>query len=787
MTKEDLSEADICDRYITKAIDNAGWKKSQIRREYSFTAGQVILQGQVVQRGFQKRADYLLQYQPNQPIAIVEAKLLKKDVGTGMQQALAYAEALQVPFVFSSSGDYTLFHDRSGTFDQVEQEINLEFFPSPDELWQRYKQWQNLQDTTEKLLTSSYFKESDGKELRYYQQLAINRTIEAITRGQKRCLLVMATGTGKTFTLFNIVWRLWKTKAVKRVLFLADRNILVDQAIVNDFRPFGEVMTKLDRRLVDKTGRINTSYEIYLGLYQAIIGNEKRDNLYEKFDRSFFDLVVIDECHRGSVAKDSNWRQVLNYFSEAIQIGLTATPKETEYDSNIDYFRKPIFEYSLKQGIEDGFLAPFRKIRVELDKDLEGWTPEAGEVDDEGQLIDQREYTSDEYDRLVIFDKRTQLIAEYVTQFLHSGNPMRKTIIFCQDIRHAERMRQALMRAELNRNLVLRDRRYVMRITGDDNEGKAQLDNFINPKKPYPVIATTSKLMTTGVDAQTCHLIVIDRHIESMTEFKQIIGRGTRIRPDYDKNFFTIIDFRGATELFKDPDWDGPSIQDDDFGKEYQRTINGMKITVRVGDKEGSGDIKDETTPFRISRQEFQVTRESVSYYGRSGELTPEALKREVRRIVTEVYRSFDNFLVQWNASENKKVMIAELRGHGIFLEALEAIVGKEHDPFDLICHISFDRPLVSRGERVERVRRCYEFAIGFKEYSEKARAVLEALLDKYVEQGVVSIENITILQLDPFVKIGTFMEIICSFGDKKQYQKAIQELERLLYYNEET
>lgn len=461
---------------------------------------------------------------------------------------------------------------------------------------------------------------------------------------------------------------------------------------------------------------------------------------------------------------------------------MTATPKETEYVSNIDYFEKPIFQYSLKQGIEDGFLAPFRKIRVELDKDVEGWTPEVGETDDEGQLIEQREYTSAEYDRTIVFDKRTQLVAEYVSRFLHSGDPMRKTIIFCQDILHAERMRHALMRVEQNRELVLRDYRYVMQITGDNKVGKAQLDNFINPKELYPVIATTSKLMTTGVDAQTCHLIVIDNHIESMTEFKQIIGRGTRLRPDYGKNFFTVIDFRGATELFKDPDWDGPPIQDDDFGKESQLTIAGTKITVKVGDNQRPEDLPDEKTPFRISHQEFQVMKETVSHYSGSGELNPEAMKQEVRRIVIEVYQSLDNFVLRWNAAERKQSVIAELRGHRIFLEALEDIVGKEYDPFDLICHVAFDRPPLSRSARVEQVRTCDEF----QQYDERQRAVLEALLETYAKQGIASIENNTVLELKPFKDMGTPMEIIQSFGGKKHYQAAIQALEQIIYKDPE-
>ncbi|MBD3886213.1 DEAD/DEAH box helicase family protein [Phormidium tenue FACHB-886] len=772
MSKKDLSEADICDRYITPAIYDAGWKKSQIRREYGFTDGQMVVRGQIAARSIRKRADYLLLYQPNQPIAIIEAKDNNHSVRAGIQQALAYAKALDVPFMFSSNGDGFLLHDLSGTYAQVEQEISLDAFPSPEELWERYKQWQQLQDVSEELLSSSYFVEIGGKEPRYYQQLAVNRTIEAIARGQKRCLLVMATGAGKTYTVFNIIWRLWKTKVARRILFLADRNALVDQTIVNDFRPFGEVMTKLDRRLVDETGRINTSYEIYLGLYQSVIGNEERDNLYEKFDRDFFDLIVIDECHRGSAADDSNWRQVLDYFSEAIQVGLTATPKETKYVSNIDYFGEPIFKYSLKQGIEDGFLAPFRVVQVSLDKDLEGWIPEAGEYDDLGQLIEEREYNLRDYDRNITFNRRTQLVAEYVSQFLHDGDPMRKTIVFCEDIDHAERMRGAIANVDLNRELVQNDHRYVMQITGDEKEGKAQLDNFINPKETYPVIATTSKLMTTGVDAQTCHVIVLDRRILSMTEFKQIIGRGTRLRPDYGKNYFTIIDFRGATQLFEDKDWDGPPIQDEEFGK--------GKSPDRPLEDEGDGgdEGEGERLKYRVGRQEFQVASERVSYYDKDGELTTESLKDYTRRTVNEAYQSLDRFLNQWHEADRKQAILDELRAHGVIVEALEEMVGKDYDLFDLVCHVAFDRPPLTRKERAEKVRKRDVFA----KYGETARAVLAALLEKYADQGVVSIEDATVLQLDPFAKMGTPVELVKSFGGKKQYQAAIQELEQLLY-----
>lgn len=789
MSKKDLSEADICDRYITPAIYEAGWKKSQIRREYSFTDGQMIVRGQMAARGARKRADYLLYYPSNQPIAVIEAKDNKHSMSAGIQQALSYAKALKVPFVFSSNGDGFLFHDRSGTYTLVEQQLSLDAFPSPEELWQHYKQWQDLQTANEDLLTSSYYIEIGGKEPRYYQQLAVNRTIEAIARGQKRCLLVMATGAGKTYTVFNIIWRLWKTKVVKRVLFLADRNALVDQTITNDFRPFGEVMTKLDRSLIDnKTGRIDTSYEIYLGLYQAIIGNEERENLYEKFNRDFFDLVVIDECHRGSAADDSNWRQVLDYFSEAIQVGLTATPKETKYISNIDYFGKPIFEYSLKQGIEDGFLAPFRRIQVGLDKDLEGWTPEAGEYDDNGQLIEERDYNLLDYDRNITFEKRTQRVAEYVSQFLHDGDPMRKTIVFCEDIDHAERMREALAKVTLNRELVLKDHRYVMQITGDEKEGKAQIDNFINPKETYPVIATTSKLMTTGIDAQTCHVIVLDRRIQSQTEFKQIIGRGTRLRPDYGKNFFTIIDFRNATQLFDDPDWNGSPIQDNDFGKECQPT---GKVT-KTGAK-GNGDSDDvdansdgassDNSPrvkYRVGRQEFQVAKERVSYYNKDGELTTESLKDYTRRTVSEAYQSLDYFLNKWNEAERKQAILDELKGHGVILEALEDMVGKDYDLFDLVCHVAFDRPPLTRKERADKVRKRDVFA----KYGATACIVLNALLDKYADRGIIAIEDTTVLQLDPFAKLGTPVELVRSFGSKQQYKAAIRELESLLHEN---
>jgi type I restriction enzyme R subunit len=691
-------------------------------------------------------------------------------------------DLLDVPFVFSSNGDGFLLHDRSGTYAHIEQEIGLDAFPSPNELWERYKQWRQLEDLPETLLASPYYPSTEGKEPRYYQQLAINRTIEAIAQGQKRCLLVMATGTGKTFTVFNIIWRLWRTGTAKRVLFLADRNALVDQTKTNDFQPFGGAMQKLTRKLVDEKGRVDSSYEIYLALYQALVGDEERESIYTKFEPDFFDLVVIDECHRGSAAEDSTWRQVLQYFDSAIQIGLTATPRETEYVSNIDYFGEPIYTYSLRQGIEDGFLAPFKVVQVNLDIDLEGWTPDAGETDDYGQLIEEREYNLRDFDRAIKFPQRTQAVAEYVSEFLHDGDPMRKTIIFCENIDHAEAMRQALMNVPANRPFVERDRRYIMRITGDDAEGKAQLDNFINPKEDYPVIATTSKLMTTGVDAQTCHLIVLDRRIQSLTEFKQIIGRGTRLRTDYNKHFFTIIDFRNATHNFEDPDWDGPPIQDENYGRESNTRQTREDIGEVLVDEEREEDLGvSPQQKYVVGRQEFAVAAERVRYYDKNGELVTESLRDYTRRTVNETYQSLDEFLKRWQNSERKQAVIEELQQQGVFLEALQEMVGEDYDPFDLICHIAFDQPPLTRKERAEQVRKRDVFS----KYGEKARAVLDALLEKYADQNVIPAGDTKVLKLNPFTEMGTPIELVKTFGGKKQYQKAVRELQQLLYDDE--
>lgn len=787
MDKKLLSERDICTKYITPALQSAGWDiHKQVREEVGFTKGRIIVRGKLHSRGEARRADYILYHQPNLPIAVIEAKDNKHSIGAGMQQALGYADALQVPFVFSSNGDGFLFHDRTGTGDLIETVLTLEQFPSPSELWKRYCQWKGLEGEAASKVEAQYYDDGSGRMPRYYQANAINRTVEAIARGQDRVLLVMATGTGKTYTAFQIIWRLWKSGQKKRILFLADRNILVDQTKNNDFKPFGAAMTKISKRQIDK------SYEIYLSLYQAVTGTEEEKNVYKQFSPDFFDLVVIDECHRGSAAEDSAWREILEYFAGATHLGLTATPKETREVSSITYFGEPVYSYSLKQGIEDGFLAPYKVVRIDFDKDLQGWRPPKGMVDKNGQLIEDRVYNLRDMDRTLVIEARTQLVARKITEFLKVTDPFQKTIVFCDDIDHAERMRQALV--NLNPERVQESHKYVMRITGDNAEGKAELDNFINPEERYPVIATTSKLMTTGVDAQTCKLVVLDQHITSMTEFKQIIGRGTRINEDYGKYWFTIMDFKKATELFADPSFDGepvviyapgaddspvppdsPATEEDGISAgEGWAEQGGAELT---GDDEGPGRIK-----YVIDNLEISVVAERVQYYGPDGKLITESLRDYTRACVTRQFSSLDDFIRRWSDAQQKKAIIEELAAQGILWEPLEQEVSAKQgvalDPFDLICHVAFDQPPLSRKERAEQVKKRNYFA----KYSGAARQVLEGLLDKYADAGIEHIEDIKILQLDPFSQIGAPVELVKAFGGKPAYQRAIHELESELY-----
>ncbi|MDF2941022.1 MAG: EcoEI domain protein [Gammaproteobacteria bacterium] len=788
--KKKLSERDICSKYITPAITSAGWDLlSQIREEVSFTKGRIMVLGKLHTRGEQKRADYILYYKSNIPLAVIEAKDNSHSVGSGMQQALDYAETLGVPFVFSSNGDAFLLHDRTGLAEKIEQELALNAFPSPAALWQRYCKWKGLETVEARhTVEMPYYDDGLGRVPRYYQATAINSTVEAVAKGQQRILLVMATGTGKTYTAFQIIWRLWKSGAKKRILFLADRNILVDQTKNNDFKPFGKAMTKISNRQVDK------SYEIYLSLYQAVTGNEEEKNTYKQFSRDFFDLIVIDECHRGSAAEDSAWREILEYFSSATHIGLTATPKETKDVSSIYYFGKPVYTYTLKQGIEDGFLAPYKVVRIDIDKDLQGWRPKKGQTDKNGQLVEDRIYNQSDMDRTLVLEKRTELVAKKITEFLVATDPYAKTIVFCDDIDHAERMRQALV--NLNPDRVKENRKYVMRITGDEKEGKDELDNFINPEARYPVIATTSKLMTTGVDAQTCKLVVLDQHINSMTEFKQMIGRGTRINEEYGKFWFTIMDFKKATELFADSKFDGEPVMiyepksdespvppDSDIS-DIQFDENGAPISLDaeknsfIFDELDNADNTNKRTKYVIDNVPVYVVSERVQYYGPDGKLVTESLKDYTRKAVRKDYQSLDQFLTRWSKTERKVAILKELEEHGVIIEALAEEVGKDLDAFDLICHIAFDQPPLTRRERADNVKKRNYFT----KYGEQARKVLEALLDKYADTGIENIEDIKILTLDPFKNMGTASELVSAFGGKDAYIKALHELETNLY-----
>jgi type I restriction enzyme, R subunit len=779
--KSILSERDVCTKFITPALVAAGWDlHTQIREEVSYTAGRVIVRGSRVERGAARRADYVLYHKPGIPMAVIEAKDKNHSVGAGMQQALNGAESLDVPFAFSANGDAFLEHDRTRIEGPVERAFPPADFPSPAELWRRYCDAKNLRAPEQAVVAQDYHADASGKAPRYYQQVAINRATEAIARNEKRILLVMATGTGKTYTAFQIIWRLWRARAKKRILFLADRNILVDQTRINDFKPFESAMTKIAKRQVDK------SYEIYLALYQAVTGNEEERNIYKQFSPDFFDLVIVDECHRGSAAANSAWREVLEYFQSATQIGMTATPKETADISNTDYFGAPLYTYSLRQGIEDGFLAPYKVVRIDIDKDIQGWRPPSGKRDVNGRLVEDRVYNQRDFDRSLVLGKRTELVAAKITEFLRMTDRFDKTIVFCEDIDHAERMRKALVNR--NADLAAVNAKYIMRMTGDENEGKMELDNFIDPEKRFPVVVTTSRLLSTGVDAQTCKLIVLDQRIESITLFKQIIGRGTRIREDYDKYYFTIMDFKKATELFADPDFDGEPVQvyepcgdeppvppDESESDRRDAAPNSFDGDIVVDDPSGTGKKR---LKYVIDDVPVRIVAERVQYYGTDGRLITESIRDYTRKSVLRQYRSMDVFLREWSGAEKKSAILAELEERGVFFEALSDEAGKDLDPFDLVCHIAWGQPPKTRRERADNVRkRDY-----FSQYGATAREVLNALLDKYADEGIVPIEDFTVLNVRPLSELGTPLELIAAFGGREQYMQAVRELEKELY-----
>ncbi|HOX15786.1 MAG TPA: DEAD/DEAH box helicase family protein [Smithellaceae bacterium] len=796
-SKKDLSERDICTQFILPSLIKSGWDvEKQIREEVFFTDGRIFVKGNKTARGERKRADYILYLKPNIPIAVIEAKDNNHSVGAGLQQALKYATILDVPVAFSSNGDGFIMHDRSGFSHPIEQDLTLDTFPSPNALWTIYKKYKGIEKPEQEEIASfDYFFDGSGRAPRYYQQIAINRTVEAIARGQNRILLVMATGTGKTYTAFQIIYRLWKSGQKKRILFLADRNVLIDQTKRNDFKHFKDRMTIIKKKKIDK------AFEIYLALYQGLTNyNEDRD-AYKEFSRNFFDLVVVDECHRGSADADSAWRAILEYFNSATQIGLTATPKETKEISNIEYFGEPIYTYTLRQGIEDGFLAPYKVIRVGFNTDLEGWRPETGKTDKDGNEVEDRIYNTKDFDKTLVIDERTKLVARKVSEYLAKTDRFDKTIVFCVDIEHAERMRQAL--SIENPDLVKDNYKYVMRITGDDDEGKREVDNFINPEERYPVIATTSKLMTTGVDAQTCKLIVLDSNIKSMTEFKQIIGRGTRINEEYGKTFFTIMDFRNVTDLFADAAFDGEPVMiktlkgedkltDEDIHPDENQPIIDLDTGAPVDfDKQepekyttapeiinGGKIVSDHRPKVFVAGVDVSVLNERVQHLDGKGKLITESLKDYTKKGILKEFRSLDDFLSRWNSTNKKKAIIAELESHGVILDNLLDEVTKNLDIFDLICHIAWDMPALTRRERAEQVRKRNYFT----KYGEKARLIIDALLDKYADEGIENIEDLSVLRIEPFNKIGTPAEIIQIFGGRDKYLNVIEELEHELY-----
>ena len=790
-SKKELSERDICTKYIQPALEKAGWDKlTQIREEVSFTDGRIYVKGNLTSRGKGKRADYILYYKPNIPIAIIEAKDNRQAVKSGIQQALDYANILDIPSVFSSNGDGFYQHDRTCTDGNIEKELSLDQFPTPAELWERYKKFKGIvTDEQERISAQDYFFDGSDRKPRYYQQIAINRAVEAIAKGRQRILLTMATGTGKTYTAFQIIHRLWKSGTKKRILFLADRNALIDQTRRGDFRHFKDKMTVIKQKKIDK------SYEIYLALYQGLTNYDEDKDAYREFSPDFFDLIVIDECHRGSASEDSAWREILSYFKSATHIGLTATPKETETISSTEYFGEPIYTYSLKQGIQDGFLAPYKVIRIGLNVVLEGWRPEVGKTDKQGLLVDDRIYNRKDFDKGLVIDERTESVAKKVSDFLKKTNRFDKTIIFCVDIDHAQRMRTAIVNANID--LMAQNNKYVMQITGDNDEGKRELDNFINPEEKYPVIATTSKLMTTGVDAQTCKLIVLDSNIASMTEFKQIIGRGTRINEEFGKTFFTIMDFRNITDLFADPAFDGDPVrlnemdEDDEFESPEDEIVSGETVIDENGDEVifdtpytppdiiGGGDIISEPRPkYYVNGVNVAVLNERIQYMDGNGKLITGSLKDYTRQKVREQYQSLDEFLNKWNKADKKQAIIDELIEQGVVFENLKEAISKEMDIFDLICHTAFDQPPLTRSERVKNVKkRDY-----FTKYGEQARKVLEALLDKYADEGIENIEDMKVLQVNPFDAFGSPIEIVKLFGGKRQYQQALMALEQEIY-----
>lgn len=774
--KKQMTEEDIKLQFITPAV-TAKWSLGHITMETKITDGKINLKGNFVCREKPKKADYVLYINANNPIAIVEAKDNKHTVSYGLQQAMTYAQMLDVPFAYSSNGDAFYEHD---FLTGQERQLALSEFPSPDELIARYQAGRGLNDKEKQIIDQPYYTSQTTYAPRYYQRNAVNRTVDAIAKGQQRLLLVMATGTGKTYTAFQIVYRLLKSGMKKKVLYLADRNILVDQSIQQDFAPLEKTIHKINFAKDDPV--TITSHEVYFSLYQQLAGNDDADDdaieddpvmrFASLFQKDFFDLIIVDECHRGSAKKDSNWRKILDYFSSATQIGMTATPKETKYISNTDYFGKPIYTYSLREGIDDGFLAPFRVINIHTNIG-EGWRPLKGQLDKNGQEIEDRIYTNSDFDYNIILEDRTYEVAKEITKYLKSTDRMQKTIVFCATEDHAERMRSALI--NLNSDMVQQNADYVVRITGSDTYGKSKLDYFISVSAQYPVIATTSKLLSTGADCKMTKLIVLDQMIGSMTEFKQIIGRGTRLREKEGKTHFVVMDFRNVTRLFADPNWDGPIEQEDGYGQDGTESV-----MPNSGARPDSDQSQNEKPIVDENGCSVKVIGKTVSIYDANGKLLrQESIIDYTKSNILGAYASLDGFIRQWSTEEKKESIKELLLEHGIDLEKMKADQSMaDVDDFDFICHVAFDQKPLTRRERANNVKK-RDF---LSKYKGVAREVLEALLDKYMNTGVYEIEKTEILKLDPFLKFGKPSKIAQSFGGKAGYLKAVKELEEELY-----
>ena len=795
--KKSLSERDIITKYILPAIEQSGWnKQTQLREEVTFTAGRIFVKGKKAKRGEKKRADIIIYYKPNIPVAVVEAKDNKHPMGAGIQQALEYAGTLDIPVAIASNGDGFVIQYRKNCGNVVSENADLDHFPTPAELWECYKKYNGLETKdAEETSLSSYFFDAEGRTPRYYQRIAINRTVEAIARGQNRILLVMATGTGKTYTAFQIIYRLWKSGCKKRILYLADRTNLITQTKKGDFKHFKDKLTIVKNKKIDK------AYEIYLALYQGLTNYDEETDVYKQFSPDFFDLIIVDECHRGSVDEDKAWHKILSYFSSATQIGMTATPKETKTLSNIEYFGEPIYTYSLKQGIDDGFLAPYKVLRVGMNVDLEGYRPEHGKTDISGELVEDRLYNTKDFDRNIVIDERTNLVAKKIMEYLTNSDPMAKTIVFCVDIEHAERMRQALL-SYAPAEITEKSDKYIVRITGDDPVAKGYLESFINPEERFPVIATTSKLMTTGTDAKTCKLIVLDSNIGSMTEFKQIIGRGTRVEEELGKLYFTIIDFRNVTDKFADKDFDGAPVKikvssqddklseeviDEGTGDDQIDPVTGENVQfeeVYGYDEQGTLELGEKTPEYGkkekvyVAGVDVSILSERRQFLDTNGKLITCSLKEFTKTGILTSYRSLDNFLQAWNDAEKKQAIIEELENQGLSFAELKEEIKSDLDIFDLICHIAWDAPALTRRERAENVRKRNYWT----KYGDKARSVLEALLDKYAEEGIENLESMKVLTTPPLDKLGTATELVRLFGGKPQYLAAIRELESEIY-----